>query len=211
MASVSRPIRILLADDHPIVCDGLAAIIDRQPDMLVVAQAANGREAVELFRTHRPDITLMDLRMPVMRGVEATDIICKEFPGSRVIVLTTYDGDEEIYQALRSGARGYLLKDMYREDLLAAIRAVHDGQRRIPPHVAKRLAERMEGAELTERELDVLRLLVKGESNKQIGTVLQITEGTVKGHINSILGKLGVEHRAQAVRVALKRGLVHIE
>jgi two-component system NarL family response regulator len=205
-------IRVLIADDHPVVREGVAAMIERRPDMTVVGVAATGREAVAAYRAARPDVVLMDLRMPDMTGVEAIGAIRGEFPGARIIVLTTYDGDEDIYRGLQAGARAYLLKDAPRDDLLDAIRAVHAGQSRIPPAVAARLAERvLAGPELTARELEVLQGIVAGRSNKEIGAALGISEGTVKAHVNSILGKLGVADRTQAVTTALQRGIVHLD
>lgn len=209
--SKQRPIRILIADDHFVVRMGLAAVINTQPDMEVVAEAANGLQALELFREHLPDVTLMDLRMPEVEGIEAITMIRKEFPNSRFIVLTTYDGDEDIYRALQAGARGYLLKDMVGDSLLDAIRVVHAGQRRIPPEIANRLAERMFRTELSARELDVLRLIVKGKSNKQIASDLGVAEGTVKIHINNMLNKLGVSDRTQAATFALQHGIIHLD
>jgi DNA-binding NarL/FixJ family response regulator len=206
---LSAPIRIVVADDHPVVREGLAAILRRQPDMEVVGEAANGREALALCLSHQPDLVLMDLRMPVMDGVTATEAIQRGSPHTRVIVLTTYDSDEEIYQALRAGARGYLLKDVAREELLEALRGVHAGGRRIPPPVAARLADRVASPDLTVREKDVLALIVKGKSNKEIGRTLAITEGTVKGHVNNILGKLGVSGRTEAAIAAVQRGIVY--
>ncbi|HEX6605668.1 MAG TPA: response regulator transcription factor [Chloroflexia bacterium] len=205
-------IRVLIADDHPVVREGVAAMIERRPDMTVVGEAATGREAVAAYRAAQPDVVLMDLRMPDMTGVEAIGAIRGEFPGARIIVLTTYDGDEDIYRGLQAGARAYLLKDAPRDDLLDAIRAVHAGQSRIPPAVAARLAERvLAGPELTARELEVLQGIVAGRSNKEIGAALGISEGTVKAHVNSILGKLGVADRTQAVTTALQRGIVHLD
>ena len=204
-------IRIMVVDDHPVVREGLAAMIDRQPDMTVVAEASDGRQAIERFDKMNPDVALMDLRMPVMSGVEAISEIRKRHPAARIIVLTTYDGDEDIYRALQAGAQGYLLKDMFRDELLDAIRAVHRGQRRIPAAIASRLAERIGGPELTARELEVLKLIVKGKSNREIGAHLAISEGTVKGHVNNILSKLGVNDRTQAATTALQRGIVHLD
>ena len=201
-------IRILIADDHLVVRIGLRSMIDTQPDMNVIAEAANGREAVELFRDHQPDVTLIDLRMPVMGGVEAVGVIHEEFPGARIIVLTTYDGDENIYRALQGGARAYLLKDIPREEFLDDIRAVYQGQYCIPPAVAARLAQRIPGPELSARELEVLKLIVEGMSNKEIASALSITESTVKNHVNSILSKLNVKDRTQAATTALRRGIV---
>ena len=202
-------IKILVVDDHFVVRMGLSTLINTQEDMTVVAEAANGKQAVELFRAHRPDVTLMDLRMPEMNGVEAIIALRNEDPDCRVIVLTTYDGDEDIYRAFQAGARSYLLKDMHRDELLEAIRAVHNGQRFIPPAVANRLAERMPRSDLTARELEVLKLIVKGMSNKEIARSLTITEGTVKIHVNNILSKLGVSDRTKAATTAIQRGIVH--
>jgi len=204
------PKRIMIADDHPVVREGFAAMIGTEPDMTVVAQARSGEEALDLFRRVRPDVTLMDLRMPGMGGVDAIRAIRREFPDSRLIVLTTYDGDEDIYRALEAGAQAYLLKDMLCDEILAAIRAVHAGQRRIPAAVGTRLAERMAGMNLSERERQVLEFVATGKSNKEIAAALEITEATVKGHMTNVLGKLGVTDRTQAVITALRRGLVHL-
>jgi two-component system NarL family response regulator len=204
-------VRVLVADDHVVVRMGLRAVIDPEPDLVVVAEAGTGQQAVELFKQHHPDVTLMDLRMPVMNGVEAIQAIREDSPTARVVVLTTYDGDEDIYRALNAGARGYLLKDMQREELLDVIRAVHAGQRRIPPAVSARLAEAMPRPSLTHRELEVLGLVVKGFSNKRIGDALAITEGTVKVHVNSILGKMGVADRTEAATAAIRRGIVQLD
>ena len=207
----SKPIRILIADDHLVVRMGLRSMIDTQPDMTLIAEAANGREAVQLFREHRPDIALMDLRMPVVGGVQATIAIREEIPDARIIVLTTYDGDENIYRALRAGARAYLLKDIPREEFLDDIRAVYNGRYCIPPAVAARLAQRLPFSELSSRELEVLTLIVRGMSNKEIGSALAITESTVKNHVNSILEKLHVNDRTQAATSALRRGIVALD
>jgi two-component system NarL family response regulator len=204
------PIRIMIADDHPVVREGFGAMLETEPDMTVVAQARSGEEALELFRRERPDVTLMDLRMPGMNGVDAILAIRREFPNGRFIVLTTYDGDEDIYRALEAGAQAYLLKDMFCDEILAAIRAVHAGQRRIPAAVGTRLAERMSGLDLSRREHQVLELVAKGRSNKEIATDLEITEATVKGHLTNILSKLNVTDRTQAVIAALRRGIVHL-
>lgn len=210
MTSNIAPVRIMVVDDHQIVRQGLVALINSEPGMIVVAEAADGARAVELHRQHRPDITLMDLRLPVLSGVEAITAIRAEQPAARIIVLTTYDGDEDIYRALQAGAQSYLLKDMFSEELLEAIRTVHAGLRRLPNVIAARLAERMNTQALTARELDVLKLIVKGRSNKEIGADLSISEATVKTHINNILSKLGVTDRTQAATTALQRGIVHL-
>jgi DNA-binding NarL/FixJ family response regulator len=182
----------MVVEDHHIVRQGLIALLKTVPDMVVVCEASDGQQAIELFRQHRPHVTLMDLRLPTMGGAEAVTHIRREFPDARIIVLTTFDGDEDIFRALQAGARGYLLKGMFGDELMDAIRAVHAGKSRIPPQVAERLAGRLGGPALTTRELDVLRLIVAGNSNKEIGAGLHISEATVKTHINSILGKLGV-------------------
>jgi DNA-binding NarL/FixJ family response regulator len=211
MTGLPSPIRVLIADDHPVTREGMAAIIESAPDMTVVGQAADGVAAVELFRQHRPDVAMMDLRMPRLNGSEATAQILSEQPEARVIVLSAMDGDESIYRALQAGARGYLLKDLARGELLEAIRAVHAGQRRIPPPVAARLAERMAASELTPREAHVLKLMVAGGSNREIAEALGISESGVKGHVNNIFGKLGVSDRTQAVTTALRRGLAQLD
>ena len=203
-------INLLVADDHNIVRSGLAALINSEADMAVVAEATNGEQAIDLFKQHRPDVALMDLRMPVVSGVDAIIAIRKDFPTARIIVLTTYDGDEDIYRALQAGASGYLLKGMLAEELLEAIRAVHAGLRRIPSAVAERLAIRMGGPGLTARELDVLALIVRGNSNKEIAATLTISEATVKSHINNILSKLGASDRTQAATMAIQRGIIHL-
>ncbi|HEY3458002.1 MAG TPA: response regulator transcription factor [Bryobacteraceae bacterium] len=203
-------IRILVVEDHHVVRQGLVALLNTMPDMSVVAEGADGKQAVDLFRQHEPDVTLMDLRMPAMSGVDAVIEIRRNFPAARIIVLTTFDGDEDIYRALQAGARAYLLKGMFGDELMDAIRAVHAGKSRIPPAVAERLASRMGSPGLTARELDVLRLIVAGKSNKEIGEELHISEATVKTHINNILSKLGVTDRTQATTAALQRGIVHL-
>ena len=207
----SQSIRVMIVDDHQIVRQGLVALINTETDLTVVAEGADGQQAVELFRQHQPDVTLMDLRMPALSGVEATKAIRKEAPTARIIVLTTFDGDEDIYRALQAGAQSYLLKGVSFEELTDAIRTVHAGQRRIPAAVAERLAERMAAEVLTAREQQVLELIVRGKSNKEIGTALSISEATVKSHINSLLSKLGVTDRTQAATTALQRGIVHLD
>jgi two-component system NarL family response regulator len=204
-------IQIMVVDDHHIVRQGLVALIATLPDMKVIAEASDGAQAVELYRKHRPDITLMDLRLPNMNGVDAITQIRSGSPEARIIVLTTFDGDEDIYRALQAGAKGYLLKGMNADELTDAIRAVHAGKSRIPAVVAERLAERMGGPSLTGRELDVLKRIVGGRSNKEIASELFISEATVKTHINSILSKLGVSDRTQAATTALQRGIVHLD
>ena len=208
---MTNSIRILVVEDHHVVRQGLVALIKTVEDMQVVGEACDGKQAVELFRQQQPDVTIMDLRLPHMTGVEAITAIRRDFPSARIIVLTTYDGDEDIYRALQAGARGYLLKDMSGDDLMDAIRTVHAGRSRIPPAVAQRLADRLGGPDLTGRELDVLKLIVSGKSNKQIGRDLFISEATVKTHINSLLSKLGVSDRTQAATTALQRGIVHLD
>jgi two-component system, NarL family, response regulator len=203
-----NPIRILIADDHPVVREGLAASLNRVPDMEVVCEAVTGTEAVELFVKHLPDVALLDLRMPQMDGVEAVSAICKQFVQARIIILTTYEDDEDVYRSLRAGARAYLLKDTRLEDLIECIRIVHAGKNYIPPSIGAKLAERMKGAELSSREVDVLRLMADGKSNKEIAGSLFVSEGTVKGHVNHILAKLGANGRTEATRIAMKRGLV---
>ena len=203
-------IKIMVIDDQAVVRQGFVSLINTVSDMVVVAEGTNGQEAIDLYRLHRPDITLMDLRMPQMGGVEAIVAIRKEFRDARMIILTTYDGDEDIYRSLQAGAQGYLLKDMFFEELEDAIRKVHGGARRIPTQVAERLAERMGSSVLTVREVEVLEQIVAGNSNKAIASRLNISEATVKSHINSILSKLGVSDRTQAATTALQRGLVHL-
>jgi two-component system NarL family response regulator len=207
--SPSNLIRVMVVDDHAIMRAGLVSMIDREPGMTVVAEAGNGIQAVEGFHRHKPDITLMDLRMPLMDGVEAIESIRKEFHNSRFIVLTTYDGDEDIYRALKAGAQAYLLKGMARSDLFAAIRAVHSGLRYIPSVVAKSITSRVR-SDLTKRELDVLKLLAAGGSNKEIAASLKTTEGTIKSYVIHILDKLEVGDRTEAVTTAIKRGIIHL-
>lgn len=203
-----KQIRVLIADDHPIVREGLATMVERRADMQVVGEAGNGKEAVDAFNRLQPDVTLMDLRMPEMDGTDAILEIRKTHPNARVIVLTTYDTDENIFRGLRAGAKAFLLKDAPRERLMDAIRTVAAGQTDIPPEVAAKLAMRMNSPELTRRETEVLHLMAAGQSNLEIGNMLCISEGTVKSHVNSILSKMAVSDRTQAVTLAIKRGLV---
>jgi DNA-binding NarL/FixJ family response regulator len=205
------PITILTADDHPLIRDGLAAVLRAESGLQVVAEAANGEEAIEAYARLHPDIVLMDLRMPVMDGLTATRAILADDPNARIIVLTTYDGDEDIHRALAAGARGYLLKDMMRTDLLGVIRAVHRGQRGIPAPVAARLAEHTPRIGLTARELEVLRLVAEGLSNAEVADRIGRTEGTVKVHLKNILQKLDVKDRTEAVTTALRRGFIHLD
>lgn len=206
-----NPIRILLAEDHAVVRDGLAAILNGEPSMTIVAEAEDGQRAVELYRLHRPNVTLMDLRMPRMEGVEAIVRIRADFPTARIIILTTFDGDEDIYRGLHAGAQGYLLKGCLTEELLDAIRTVHRGNKYVPHDVALKFSDRVNRVSLTNRELMVLQLLVKGKSNQALAQELAVSEGTVKFHISNILHKLDVEDRTQAAIVALKRGLARLE
>jgi two-component system NarL family response regulator len=203
-------ISVLVADDHVMVREGLAAMVGRQADMMVVAEAANGRDAVNLWREHRPDVVLLDLRMPVLDGVGAIDEIRRQDPSARIIVLTTFDTDNEISSAVKAGAKGYLLKDAQREELLECIRQVHAGATCIPPSVVAKLAAGMSNEPLTGRELEVLALLARGKSNKEIGKNLYIGETTVKSHLRSIFTKLNVLSRTEAITVASRRGLVQL-
>ena len=210
-AALCGRIRILIADDHAVVRDGLAAMLSFQPDMTVAARAKNGLEAVEQFREVKPDVALMDLAMPEMDGVAAIIAIRSEFPDSRILVLTTYDGDENVYRALENGAKGYLLKDCSTEDLLTAIRKVHSGATHVSERAAAKLVERtMSGPALSAREIEVLKLVAGGKSNKEIAGLLYISEGTVKTHVLSIHEKLGVGDRTEAVVTAIKRGILRI-
>jgi two-component system, NarL family, response regulator len=207
-AQGSAKIRVLIADDHAVVREGLVAILNRQDDLIVVGEAANGREALEQWRKHRPDITLMDLRMPEMSGIAAIDAIRAEDDQALIIILTTYDSDEDVYRAMRAGAKAYVLKDAYREELLECIRRVCRGQMFVSPEVATKLANRISEEELTNRELEILTFLAEGKSNKLIARTLNISEGTVKTHVKSILEKLDATSRTEAVTVAARRGLI---
>lgn len=206
----SNVIRILIADDHPILGQALTMFLQCEPDMTVVGHAGDGREALKLFHQHQPDVTLMDLQMPKMEGADAIAAICAKFKQARIIVLTTFDGDEDIYRGLRAGAKGYILKGAKPNELLDAIRTVHQGKKYIPPTIAAKLAERMNTEELSDRELEVLRLIAKGKNNQQISNVLNIAESTVRFHANNIFGKLNVSDRTQALVTALNRGIVRL-
>lgn len=206
----STQIRAVIADDHPIVREGLRALVNSQQDMKVVGEAANGRQAVEQFLLHLPDILLLDLRMPEMNAIEAMHAILERAPEARIIVLSTYNLDEDIYRSLKAGAKAYLLKDSPREQLLESIRSVHAGLLSIAPSIGVRVAARLCGPDLTDREVDITRLVVAGKTNKEIGASLKITEGTVKVHISHVLKKLGAGGRADAIRIALERGIVHL-
>lgn len=206
----ASPIRVLIADDHPIVRSGLAQMVELTDGMEVVAQAATGIEAVQLFQQHQPDVTLMDLRMPEMNGVEAIVAILEEFSNARIAILTTYDTDEDIFRGLKAGAKGYLLKDSKMVELIDAIRKLHAGQKYIPPAVGAKLAERMSYPQLSDREREVMQLMCQGSLNPEISETLCISESTVKFHIGNIFSKLGVSDRTQAVLIALKRGVPNL-
>ena len=210
MATDSSVIRILTVDDHPLLRKGIAALVNVEPDMKLVAEASSGEEAVKEFKTHRPDVTLMDLQMPGISGIEAIIAICSDFPNARIIVLTTYPGDVQVVRALKAGARGYLLKAHLNRELLEAIRAVHSGQKRIPPEIAAELAEHTGEDQLSSREIDVLRLIAAGNANKEIAGQLFIAEETVKNHVSNILSKLHAKDRTHAVTTALKRGIIQL-
>jgi DNA-binding NarL/FixJ family response regulator len=203
-------IRIFTVDDHPLLRKGIAALVNAEPDMKLIAEASNGKEAIEKFRQHRPDITLMDLQMPDLNGTEAISRIQSEFPSARIVVLTTYKGDDQVLRALRAGARAYILKGHVHRELLETIRAVHAGQKRIPPDIAAQLAEHVADDALSSREIDVLRLIAAGNSNKLIADQLSIGEATVKSHVTNILSKLGANDRTHAVTIGLKRGIIEL-
>jgi DNA-binding NarL/FixJ family response regulator len=211
VSNETTTIRVLAADDHALLRYGIASLVNAQPDMSLVAQAATGREALELFRRHRPDITLMDLQMPDISGIEAIIGIRSEFPDARIIVLTTYSGDVQIVRALRAGARGYLLKGSVHTDLVETIRAVHAGQKRVLAEIAAELAEYTGEDDLTPREVDVLRLIAKGNANKEIAAQLSIAEETVKSHVTRILDKLRANDRTHAVTIGLERGIIELQ
>ncbi len=210
-ATAKKKIRVMVVDDHFVVRMGLSGSINVEGDMTVSAEASTGEQALVTYRKDRPDIVLMDLKLPGMSGVEATKAICKEFPGASVIMLSTHDGEEDIYRSLQAGARAYVLKTAARQELIDTIRGVHSGERCISPAVGARLAERMTHPDLTAREIGVLELIVKGKSNKEIASALSIAEVTVKLHVGHILTKLGVNDRTQATTTALQRGIIHLE
>jgi DNA-binding NarL/FixJ family response regulator len=201
-------IKVLAVDDHPLSREGIAAVIDGETDIELVADAASGQEAIDLFRSHQPDVTLMDLQMPGMNGIETIQAIRRESPNARFIVLTTYQGDVQALRALKAGASGYLLKNMLRKELLDAIRVVHSGKRRIPPEIAAELAEHVTDDALSDKEVAVLRRVASGNSNKIIASQLSVSEATIKGHMKNILAKLGANDRTHAVTIAMKRGFI---
>jgi len=210
MGSSPNLIRILTVDDHPLLREGIAFLVKSQQDMELVAEASDGEEAIEQFRRHRPDVTLMDLRMPNLNGTEAISRIRNEFPDAKIIVLSTYAGDVQVLRAIKAGARGYIVKGHVHRELLEAIRSVHAGHKRIPPEIAAELAEHAADDELSSREIDVVRLIGAGNANKEIADKLSIGETTVKSHITNILSKLGANDRAHAVTIALRRGIIEL-
>lgn len=205
-----KQIRAVIADDHPVVREGLRALVNSQEDMNVVSEAANGQQAVQQFLLHRPDILLLDLRMPEMSGIETIHAILKKAPEARIIVLSTYDLDEDIYQALEAGAKAYLLKDSPRDQLLESIRSVHSGRLSISSSIGERLAATLHAPKLTDREIETMKFMAGGKTNREIGASLGISEGTVKVHVGHILNKLGAGGRTEAIRIALQRGIVHL-
>jgi DNA-binding NarL/FixJ family response regulator len=211
MSRDPRLIRILTVDDHALLREGIAALVNAETDMKLVAEASNGQEAIEKFRTHRPDVTLMDVQMPGVNGIEAISAIRSEFPNARIIVLTTYTGDVQVVRALQAGARAYILKGHVHRELIETIRAVDAGQKRIPSEIAAELAEHVADDNLTQREIEVLRLIAAGNSNKLIADHLSLSEATVKGHVTNILSKLAANDRAHAVTIGLRRGIIDLD
>jgi DNA-binding NarL/FixJ family response regulator len=210
-APLNHPIRVLSVDDHPLMREGIGAIVRNEPDMIIVAEAASGQEAVQLFRLHRPDIVLMDLRLPDINGIDTLSAIRAEFPDARVIMLTTFEGDAEVQRAMAAGARGYLLKNMPRKSIVDVIRRVHAGKTVVPPEVAAALAEHLGQEPLSKREIDVIRKIAGGNRNIDIAEQLFISEETVKGHVKHIMEKLGAKDRTEAVAIAVRRGIIHLE
>jgi DNA-binding NarL/FixJ family response regulator len=210
MSAGANSIRILAVDDHPLVRQGISGLVAGQPDMEMVGEASNGREAIQQFRTHRPDVTLMDMQMPEMNGVDAIIAICSEFPEARIIVLTTYVGDVQVLRAIKAGARAYLLKNALHKELLDTIRGVHAGKKTMSPEVSFQLAEHSTDDALTTAEISVLRLIAAGNANKQIADQLSISEETVKGRVKNILSKLGANDRTHAAMIGLKRGIIEL-
>jgi DNA-binding NarL/FixJ family response regulator len=210
MSASSNPIRIMAVDDHSLILEGIATIVGDQPDMTIVAEASNGREAIQQFRAHHPDVTLMDLQMPEMSGLDAMIAIRNDFPEAKIIVLTTYTGDVQVLRAMKAGARGYLLKNLLHKELLTTIRAVHAGKKTLSAEASYALAEHAGDEALTPGEVDVLRLIAAGNANKQIAAQLSITEDTVKGRVKNILSKLGANDRTHAAMIGLKRGIIEV-
>lgn len=208
---MSQPsIRVMIADDHPVIRNGLTTMVTYTPNMEVIAEATTGSEAVEQFRQHQPDVTLMDLRMPEMGGVDAIIAIRQEFPNARIIILTTYEGDEDVYRGLQSGASGYIFKNVPMDEIVKAIQTVHSGKKYIPPEVGEKLSERLSRPQLTRREQEVLQLVAQGKTNQDIANELHLSESAIKYHVNNILSKLGVSDRTQATIAAIKRGFVNL-
>ena len=208
--SNKQPIRVFSVDDHPLLREGIATLVNNQPDMVLVGEASTGAEAIQQFKQHMPDVTLLDLRLPDMSGIDVLIDIRSEFPEARLVMLTTFEGDVEVHRALQAGARGYLLKNMPPSELLDVIRQVHDGKKRIPPEIASQLLEHMSDEGLTEREVEVLREVADGNRNREIAERLFISEETVKVHIKHIMEKLGAADRTQAVAIGVRRGIIHL-